>query len=311
MKKLALLFFATTMMFGPLTWAGPQARLAGVVTDTSGKPITTAVITITTDEQPSFKKVLDVDEEGGFKTLILDATKQYLFTVEAPGFETLLQGFKISVGSSDRENFFDFKMKSSNEMAAQKKVNLLEQPGYKELDAGRKLMKIDQLPEAREQFETALQAIPTLLPAMESLADVLLRLGEFEAALATARSCLEEDDESQACLAVAANASHELGDIDGYNEYMARYQQLNPEDPATLFNQAVVFLNKMDDENARPLIEKCLQVDPEFPECLFEYGMILLRSGDIEGSKANLQKYIEVAPDGPEAITAAETVKYL
>jgi tetratricopeptide (TPR) repeat protein len=92
---------------------------------------------------------------------------------------------------------------------------------------------------------------------------------------------------------------------------MARYQALNPDDPATLFNQAAEFLNALDDEHARPLLERCLAVDPAFPQCLFEYAMVLLRSGDLGGAKAHLQRYLEVAPDGRDAAAASETVKYL
>jgi Tfp pilus assembly protein PilF len=92
---------------------------------------------------------------------------------------------------------------------------------------------------------------------------------------------------------------------------MAQYEDLNPEDPTILFNKAAAFLNKMDDDGARPLLEKCLDADPDFPECNFEYGMLLLRTGDMEGAKTHLEKYIEVAPDEPDAATAQETIKYL
>ena len=59
-----------------------------------------------------------------------------------------------------------------------------------------------------------------------------------------------------------------------------------PRRPATVFNQAAEYLNALDDEKARPLLEQCLEIDPDFPECLFEYGMVLLRTGDLEGAKA-------------------------
>jgi tetratricopeptide (TPR) repeat protein len=92
---------------------------------------------------------------------------------------------------------------------------------------------------------------------------------------------------------------------------MARYRNLNPDDPALLYNSAAVFLNKLDDEGARPLLERCIEADPEFPPCHFEYGMLMLRTGDMEGAKKHLEKYLELAPDGPEAATAQETLKYL
>ncbi len=92
---------------------------------------------------------------------------------------------------------------------------------------------------------------------------------------------------------------------------MARYEEANPEDPTILYNAAAGFLNKLDDDGARPLLERCLEADPDFPQCNFEYGMLLLRTGDMEGAKTYLEKYLEVAPDGPDAATAVETIKYL
>ena len=92
---------------------------------------------------------------------------------------------------------------------------------------------------------------------------------------------------------------------------MARYQEVNPDDPTVLYNDAAAKLNAMDDDGARPLLEKCLEADPDFPQCNFEYGMMLLRTGDLEGAKTHLQKYLEVAPDGADAGTAEETLKYL
>ena len=92
---------------------------------------------------------------------------------------------------------------------------------------------------------------------------------------------------------------------------MALYQSLNPDDPSILYNEAAVHLNKLDDDGARPLLERCLEVDPDFPLCHFEYGMLLLRTGDMDGAKSHLEKYLEVAPDGRDASTAQETIKYL
>ena len=133
----------------------------------------------------------------------------------------------------------------------------------------------------------------------------------MEGALAAARKCLEMNPESTQCLAIAINASGDLGDNTARTEYMARYQKLNPEDPTVLFNEAAVLLNNLDDDGARPLLERCLAANPDFPECNFEYGMLLLRAGDMEGAKKHLQKYLEVAPNGSLAPTAEETIKYL
>lgn len=289
--------------------AGPQARIAGVVLDTAGNPIPTATITYTTDELSNFEKSINIKEDGTFKALILDATRVYVFHVTASGYVGYDQEFKVSVGTTD--NHFEFVLKTTAEASAQQVQKLSEQPGYKELEEGRKLLDAGQTDQAKALFEQALAAVPDLLPAMEHLAQLQYETKDTEGALETAKRCLEEDEESLSCLAIAANASEDLGDTAGHDHYMALYQEFNPEDPTSLFNQAVVFLNAMDDENAKPLLEQCLDADPEYPKCLFEYGMVLLRGGDTDGAKAQFEKYLEVAPDGEDATTASETVKYL
>ncbi len=299
------------MVFAALAWAGPQARVGGVVLDSAGNPIPTATINVTSPDQESFEKSTEVNEKGSFKMLILDATRRYVFHVSAPGYVGHDQEFKVGIGTTDQENHYEFVLPTQQEIAMTEQQNVLESPGYKELEAGRQALEAGDRAGAKALFEQAVEAVPDLVAAWEHLATVCLEDGDNEAALAAATSCLEEDDESINCLAIAANASRELGDLEAQAGYMARYQDLNPDDPTTLFNQAAQLLNAMDDEQARPLLEQCLDVDPEFPQCLFEYGMLLLRTGDIEGAKANLQKYIEVAPDGVDAATAVETVKYL
>jgi tetratricopeptide (TPR) repeat protein len=290
-------------------WAGPQARVFGKVIDSEGKPITTATITYTTNELTDFEKTITVKDDGTFKALILDATRVYIFHVSAPGYIGHDEEFKVAVGTMD--NDFEFQLKTVAEANTQKTLELAQRPGYKELEEGRKLLKAGQKDQAMALFKEALVAIPDFLPALENLAELQYESEDLENALATAKKCLEEDDESLGCLAIAANSSEALGDKEARDAFMKRYQEANPDDPASLFNQAVVFLNAMDDEKAKPLLEQCLDIDPEFPKCLFEYGMVLLRGGDTDGAKAKFEKYLEVAPDGEDAVTASETVKYL
>jgi tetratricopeptide (TPR) repeat protein len=289
--------------------AGPQARVAGTIIDSSGVPVTGATITITSAELPKYRKVLETAADGEFRVLLLDATKTYVFTVEAAGFVEYAEEIKVSVGSTD--NQFTFELSTLKEQQAERQQEIREQPGYKEFGEAGEFLEQGKTAEARAKFEDALEAMPDMLEALEAVAAIDYDSGDNELALASAKRCLDEDDESIKCLAVAANAAGALGDDEAREAYLARYQALNPDDPATIFNSAVVYLNKLDDDSAKPLLEQCLAADPEFGKCLFEYGMLLLRSGDLEGAKQQLEKYLSVEPDGPDATAASETVKYL
>jgi len=308
-RKSVTATLAVGLFLGALALAGAQARIKGAVVDSTGKPIPDAVITITCDAIAGYKKVLHVDQKGEFSTVILDATRHYKFRVEAPGFIPYEEPFKVPIGSTDKE--FPFTLKTREEMVKLEQKKLLDQPGYKEVEEAKALLQKGDKAGARAKLREAVEAKPDLVNAWEALANLDLAAGNSKEALAEAKKCLELDDESVECLAVAINASKALGKKDQAAAYMARYKELNPDDPATIFNEAAQYLNKMDDEHARPLLEKCLEVDADYPECIYEYGMLLLRSGDMPGAKKELQHYIEVAPDGPQAAGVKETLKYL
>lgn len=297
------------LMVATMVLAGAQARIEGLVTDVGGAPIGGATITITSVEVSGFKKTVTTDKDGGFKMLILDATRNYVMTAEAEGYLPDEMPLKVQAGSTD--GYFEFNLKSTQQAAAEGSRQLYEQPGYKELEEAKALVMAGNIEGARAKFAEAVAAKPDLLPALAGLAELTYQSGDMEGSLAAAKNCLAEDDESIQCLAIAANASGKLGDETAKAEFLARYQELNPDDPTILFNDAAVFLNKLDDAGARPLLEKCLEADPGFPQCNFEYGMLLLRNGDLEGAKTYLQKYLDVAPDGEQASTAQETIKYL
>lgn len=312
MRKLVDLSFVAAMVVSAAAspaLASTQARVAGAVVDTSGQPVAGATITVTSPEAATYKKVLETEADGSFRLLLLDATKAYLFHVESPGYVPLDREIKVGVGTMDNE--FTFTLVSEQESMAARQDAILEQPGFKEHAEALELLKAGDLDAARSKFAAAVAAVPDLAPAWGGLADIDYRKGDYRSALTNAQKCLEQDDESLQCLAIAANAARELGEEKAQHDYMVRYQELNPDDPASLFNQAAEYLNALDDERAKPLLEQCLDIDPDFPACLFEYGMVLLRSGDMEGAKAQLEHYLEVAPDGPNASAARETIKYL
>jgi tetratricopeptide (TPR) repeat protein len=307
-SRILVALVVVTLAGSPL-WAATQARVAGKVTDSAGQPIAGATITITCPELTNYIKELETDKKGRYKVLLLDATKRYKFFVTAEGYGPRERNVKVGVGSMDNE--INFTLANQQEIMAAQEDQLRALPGFKEYDEGQELLAQGDKDAARAKFQEAVVADPELVRAWMALAEVDYDLGDYETAHEHAVSCLELDEESSACLAVAANSCNKLGKIEEHAEYMARYQAINPDDPATLFNQAVEHLNAMDDEQARPFLEQCLDVDADFPKCVYEYGMLLLRSGDLEGAKAQLEHYLEVAPDGEDAATVQETVKYL
>jgi tetratricopeptide (TPR) repeat protein len=307
--KVTRLLAAALLLVPTLLLAQAQGRIEGFVHDSKGNPITDATIKLTCPELPTFEKELKTDERGEFATLIVDATKKYLFHVEAPGFQPIEQLNKPKIGGQTLH--LDFELKSLQEAESQAEQQALEQPGVKELREARDLLDRGKKPEARAKLEAAVKAKPDLYLAWMELGRLDLEDGKNADALEDAKKCLALSANFAPCLAVAVNASQALGDTKAFESYMAAYKQANPSDPAVLFNEAVEHLNNGEDDAAKPLLEEALQADPNFGDALFQLGMIYVRKGDNAKARDYLERFIKAAPDNKDVPTAKEMLKYL
>jgi tetratricopeptide (TPR) repeat protein len=344
-RRVALAF----LLVPTLLFAQAQGRIKGTVKDVKGSPIPNAKITITCPEIANFHKELRVDFKGEWATLVVDATRRYLFHVEADGFQPTELLLKPRIGGETLEQNFTLQSIQDLQQAAAKQE--AEKPGNKELREGfelldaahdkelfdrfqkevrgspyeyvwQKLGWLDAPPdydkavpvltaEARAKFAAAVAAKPDLHLAWLSLANIDLKAGKNDDALMEAEKCLGIKPDFPQCLGVALNAAQAKKDKTLIAKYSAAYASANPSDPTVFYNQAVEFLNKADDAKARPLLEKALEADPKHADSLFQLGMVMFRSGDTAKAKELLQKLLEVAPNHAEAPTAKEMLKYM
>jgi tetratricopeptide (TPR) repeat protein len=303
-------FLAALFLLLPATLlAQAQGRVKGTVTDTNKTPIPGAKIIITCPELSTFRKEVVTDKRGEFALLIVDATKKYLFHIEAAGYQPIEELHKPLIGAQTLE--IDFVLKNLEQVRKQQEAAALEQPGYKELREGKELLDAGKKSEARAKFAAAAAAKPDLYMAWLQMAAIDLEAKKPADALAEAQKCLALSPNLSPCLAIAANAANETGDTAAYDRYMAAYKLANPTDPSVLFNEAAEYLNKQDDKSAKPLLEQVLQIDPNYPDALFQLGMIYVREGDSAKAKELLEKFIKVAPQHKDAESAKEMLKYL
>ncbi len=300
---------AVLLLFPSLLFAQAQGRVKGVVKDSKGKPITTASVVITCPDISNYRKEMKVDDKGVFATLIVDATKQYLFHIEAPGYQTIEQLHKPLIGAQTLN--VEFVLQTFEELQAKAQQELLESPGIKQLREGNEFIEAGKIAEGRAKLREALSIKPDLYQGWAELASLDAKDGKPAEALANAKKCLEHKANFPPCLAIAANASLDLGDRQAHESYMAAYKLANPSDPALLFNEAVEHLNKGDDAAAKPLLEDALAENANFGPALFQLGMIYLREGNNAKARELLEKFLRVAPDHADAETAKEMLKYL
>ena len=293
-----------------LLFAQAQGRIKGVVTDAgTGKRIAGAKVVLTCPEISNFRRELVTDDKGGFATLIVDATKQYLFHVEAQGYQPVEQMNKPLIGGQTLE--LSFALKSVQEILVEAQQKVLDQPGIKEAREGQELLDEGKIQEARAKFAQAVALKPDLYVAWLMQGDIDQKAGKNDDAIVAAEKCLVIKPEFPQCLALVMNAAQAKGDKATYEKYAERYKTANPTDPTLYYNEAVSYLNKGDDAKARPLLEKALEADPKYADAMFQLGMVYFRIGDTAKAKEMLQKFLETAPSHKEAPTAQEMLKYM
>ncbi len=307
--KIARLAAGALLLVPTFLFAQAQGRIKGVVTDMKGKPIPGAKIIMSCPDIANFHREVIADEKGGYATLVVDATHQYLFHVEAQGYQPREEMRKPLIGSQTLE--LNFQLNSIQDLQAQAQKQALEQPGFKEAREGQELLEAGKTAEAREKFAAAVAAKPDLYLAWLAMGDIDQKAGKNDDALASAEKCLASKPEFPQCLALAMNACQAKGDKAGYQKYADRYKAANPSDPVLYYNEAVAFLNKGDDAKARPLLEKALEADPKYVDAMFQLGMVCFRMGDTAKAKELLQKFLVAAPNHKEAPTAQEMLKYM
>jgi tetratricopeptide (TPR) repeat protein len=308
--KLVRIVAGALLLTPTLLLAQAQGRIKGVVTDAdTGTPIQGAKIILTCPEIANFRRELVADAKGGFATLIVDATKQYLFRVEALGYQPVERMHKPLIGGQTLQVVFALKSAQAVQVEAQQKA--LEQPGLREIREGQELLEAGKTQEARAKFAEAVAVKPDLFLAWLMLGDIDQKAGKNDEALAAAEKCLALKPEFPQCLALGMNAAQAKGDKALYAKYAERYKTANPSDPTLYFNDAVTYLNSGDDAKAKPLLEKALEANPNYADALFQLGMVYFRLGDTAKAKELLQKFLATAPNHKEAPTAQEMLKYM
>lgn len=297
------------LLLPSLALAQSQGRVKGEVTDTAGKPIPGATVVVTCPEISSYRRDLTADDKGVFSLLIVDATKQYLFHVEAKGYQAVEQVNKPLIGGQTLTLKFELMSLQQAQQEAEKKA--MNQPGFKEMEAGRTLLGEGKKAEARAQFAAAVAVKPDLYVAWQQLGLIDLEAGKAADALTEAERCLAGSPGYAPCLALAANAAQAKGDTAAYDKYIAEYKTANPTDPALLFNDVVPLLNQGKFDEAEPKLEAILAIDPDFADALYQLAIIKVNKADYAKAKELLEHFLKVAPTHKDAGTAQGMLEWL
>lgn len=309
MKKIIVLTVCAILMAG-LCPGQALSRVFGKITDSQNQPVPNAKITITMKDQPTWVKEVAGDGKGDYEVSFTDGTKYYIFEVTAEGFLGFKEEVKPKIFSSIEHNFT---LRTREEFEKQLQAEEMKKnPHLAFFEEGRKAYLAGDLAAARKAFEECIKVKPDYTKVSVFLADIDLKEGKIDEAIARAEKALTGlDEEKIIALRILINANQQKGKKDKATEYQKQLELLQPDSPEALYNQAVEFLNKQDDAQAKPLLEKAIEVDPDFADAHFQLGYLYYRLEDKAACKKAFEQYLKLVPEGKSADEAREMLKWL
>jgi len=306
----ALMVFGLAALASAQGWRG-QGRVAGKVTDESGKPLEGVVVKLflpTADGGTEIK----TNSKGEWAIAGI-ASGAWQVDFVKPGFET--RRITIPLQELTRIPTVETVMKNAVDPNAEIKEALVK---------AAELVNQKKFAEAREIYESVLAKYPQAHQVEPYIARSYYAEGQFDKAIEYLRSALANDPENVEVKLLLGSVLLERGDADEGQKILSTIDESRVKDPLIFLNVGIGLLNKNKAKEALPYFAKTVTRFPVFADGYYYRGLTMVQIGmmirpdnqaegdkQIQAGKADLQKFVQMAPDAPEAAVAKNLLEQI
>jgi Flp pilus assembly protein TadD len=305
--------------FASEDWRG-QNRLAGTITDASGKPVKGAVIALRLQKGSNSGPDVKADDNGKWAVLGLGAGN-WNIDVSAPGFQTK----QLSVGMSEGQRLPPMKIAldpaqvqqaetaAAPSEAPQQEVKIggvaVTQDIADAIEAGNKALGDKNFKEAVTNYEKAYPTLSANLTLKQALARAYYGAGDLKKAVVLMDEMYKAEPANVPNALLYAELLLEDGQLDKGKDVVEKLPADALKDPTALINIGILMLNKKQPAAARDYFTKAIAVDGNRAETYYYRGLSEVQLSKMKDAKGDLEKTISLAPDSSEAKEAAELLK--
>ncbi|MEO1365987.1 MAG: tetratricopeptide repeat protein, partial [Acidobacteriota bacterium] len=285
-------------------------RLRGTVTDGESNALPSVQVTVTSDEQTSFRKSLSTDEDGEFVLRFTRNQAQYTFKFlfEKPGYQSFTQNISPSTTRLIRETFV---MDVSETQAVERHGDLQSvvtgssNAAVEAFNAGLAAQLERNLEVARTKFEEALSADPDLGPAQVALSQVRLDLQDYAGALSAADGALAGENPGRVdALRVKYQALRALGRQDEAEAVSAELESAEDAVAAArrVYNEGGEAFKVDDRATALEKFRRAAELDPTLVDAHHAVATLELAAGNHEAAATSAEKALSLGSDKLETL---------
>ena len=284
-------------------WA-QTGLLRGAVVDDEGKPISGVLVTVTTEQQASYRKTLTTDKRGGIKLRFQQnqAKNTYNFLFEKAGYQSFSVPLSPSMTQQMREEWIMERgetkvVESHGDLGAV--VTGSSNAAVEAFNAGISAQRDGDMATARVKYEAALAEDPDLGPAQMALAQVLLDTGEYAPAAAAADRALELAVSRADALRVKYQALRALGrneEAEAASTELAAAEG-NAASARRLYNEGGIAFQAADKDTALAKFQEAAKLDPTLTDAHHAIATLQFGKGNHEASAAAAEKALEMGSE--------------
>jgi tetratricopeptide (TPR) repeat protein len=314
---LPLFIIVSLCLTASMGWSQTR-RVKFVVKDTGGKPVEGVAISMSSDVNAEFQKVLKTDNKGQCKFLIPMEIATMKVVLEKEGYQKLDQSLTLKNLRSAQDSFsydHSFMIYRSDEKTPEQKYKEYQdsKETREQFEKGTQLFQAEDFKGAIEAFSKAVEINNKFFEAYQNLAAAYFRADMLTEAIDAAKKALDLNPESAATLKLLSVAYSTIGDEKTALEYQDKLKLLPDAvfSPEEYYNMAVVEANEGRDAEAVTYFKKAIEGKTDFAAAYYQLGLALFRLKNTEESKAALEKYLELDPKGEDADTAKKLLEFI
>jgi tetratricopeptide (TPR) repeat protein len=291
---IALLLIAAASVSMAQSFRG-MGRLAGKVTDESGKPIDGVVVKLMLPGSGGME--VKTDKKGEWAAGGL-ARGQWQIDFELPTYET--RRITASVAELVRSPSIEIVLKQNEQAVVRVEV-----------EKASALVNQKKWPEARAIYLSLIEKHPNYTAVYPFLAQTYYAEKNYDEAIKYLKIGIEKDPADQTGKMLLANVLMETNRLDEGRQVMDTVDDARIQDPAVYVNIGINLLNKNKADEALPYFEKAISRFPTKGDGYYYRALVRLQKGNTAGTKADLTKFLELSPDAPEAPAARKALEQL
>lgn len=276
------------------SWRG-MGRVAGKVTDESGKPLEGVVVKLWLPGSGGME--VKTNKKGEWAAGGL-ARGQWQIDFELPTYET--RRITAAVAELVRSPSNEIVLKQNEQAVVRVDV-----------EKASVLVNQKKWAEARAIYLSLIEKHPNYTGVYPFLAQTYYAEKNYDEAIKYLKIGIEKDPADQTSKMLLANVLMETNRLDEGRQVMDTVDDARIQDPAVFVNIGINLLNHNKADEALPYFEKAITRFPAKGDGYYYRALVRLKNGDMAGTKADLTKFLELSPNAPEAPAARKALEQL